>query len=118
MGERKRVERFEDLIGSVERVIMTRATKVKGLPINREPFAKFFHSFSDRGTGRPRGPKDRHSDSTAPSALMVVKPNFPGLTGRGYVLSALWAFPFFFLGQRALSESQLATEVLAPSWKM
>ena len=42
MGERKRVERFEDLIGSVERVIMTRATRVKGPPINREPFAELF----------------------------------------------------------------------------
>jgi hypothetical protein len=31
MGERKRVERFEDLIGSVERVVMTRATRAKGL---------------------------------------------------------------------------------------
>jgi hypothetical protein len=45
MGERKRAERFEDLIGSLERVIMTRATKIKGLPVNREPFAEFFHSF-------------------------------------------------------------------------
>jgi len=24
---------------------MTRATKAKGLPVNREPFAEFFHSF-------------------------------------------------------------------------
>jgi len=28
---------------------MTRATKSKGLPVNREPFAEFFHSFSRPG---------------------------------------------------------------------
>jgi hypothetical protein len=27
---------------------MTRATQAKGLPVNREPFAEFFHSFSVR----------------------------------------------------------------------
>jgi hypothetical protein len=27
---------------------MTRATKAKGLPVNREPFAEFIHSFQGR----------------------------------------------------------------------
>jgi len=28
---------------------MTRATKAKGLPVDREPFAELFHSFSRPG---------------------------------------------------------------------
>jgi hypothetical protein len=32
---------------------MTRATKVKGLLVNREPFAEFFHSFKGRGQQDP-----------------------------------------------------------------
>jgi hypothetical protein len=79
MGERKRVERFEDLIGSVERVIMTRATKVKGLLINREPFAAFFSRLLRPGTGRHEG---RRTGTPAVShfGALLNRTSNPGLT--------------------------------------
>jgi hypothetical protein len=79
MGERKRVERFADLIGSVERVIQTRATKVKGLPVNREPFDEFFHSVSDRVTGRHEVRRTGTSSCVAPSALLLDARLIPAL---------------------------------------
>ena len=87
---------------------MTRATKVKGLPINREPFAEFLHGFSDRATGRSRSPKDRHCDCIALSALIICepqssRPHGPALRSVG----PFGPFPHFVLGPRALSETQV-----------
>jgi len=50
---------------------MTRATKAKGLPVNREPLAEFFHSFS-----RPwleGAPKVLYTLSAGPSALATTE---------------------------------------------